>query len=242
MKPIFLVSLVVSFSFKTHRYLGNTLCSLNSILNDKLNNSCGEASIWADKVKRSDFYKWTSRLHYTGITSCQENYTKEDGNKDCGTGCILSGILNTYNKRFNLSDEDNTKLFLHLTQDLFQPLHLYGIFRGGNNVVLTRNKNGRNKTLNLHQLLDGEIFNHFLETENYIPPSKTFCKNKNIFFNMEDALYKIVNNILPIGCEIYNRIPETKYIIFEDFYDKYMVKFLLDSYFKFTDEIFTYFL
>lgn len=246
MKIIYLVTSILGFSYNIHRYLGTNLCNLLqkdnkfTSLNETLQGeSCDQASIWADEVKLVYKYRWTSVLHFINIYECKKKYNIKYIENACNGGfCIYKGIINTYEGRYNnLNKTENIKLLLHLTQDFFQPFHIYGLFNGGNDLELIRNKNGRNKTVNLHQLFDDEMFEYFIKTENYVP-SVDLTKNLETCSNLHVLLLKNLENTMQIACDFYNKIPESGYVIFEELYDREKIKFLLDSYFDFAYNLF----
>jgi hypothetical protein len=105
-----------------------------------------KASTWADKIKREPKYCWTPPLHYISIFGCNHTLSSlEEEIKQYCEGkdnvCLYNGIK-AFSKPRNIEE---FKFLIHLTQDLFQPLHTYGPYRGGTkyNVVLhDKFKNG----------------------------------------------------------------------------------------------------
>lgn len=238
-----LFNFIVSFSYSVHDYLGKTTCNLlannSKIVYDKINNifttDCGEASIWADRVKRNSKYSWTKKLHYIKITECSvdtRNLMEYCKNKECIVFALINFINDLKVNNFTLlTKEETLKMVFHLIQDFSQPLHLYGNYSGGNGFKIIRNKNGRNKTTNLHSFYDKELIDHFLKESNYTP---SFNYSKNVQ-NIDSFVYSMIPDILLTACDIYTQISSTQYIIFEDFYNENKEKISenFDRYFYF---------
>lgn len=89
-------------------------------------------SAWADEIKRYNKYQYTKPWHYTDSLDnppyyCAiEPYEYNNGNN------LLDKIEEFYN-RSTLLTEFEFKMFVHMYQDLYQPLHTSGKLRGGNN-------------------------------------------------------------------------------------------------------------
>lgn len=248
----FLFLIVNCYSYDIHKYLGDTICenltqSQHKFLINFMGESCGNASVWADTVKREPGYTWTKEYHYINLLECRNNYTVNEISssveKNIFNGLTkftkyIIGTDTSVDKKLNKIE--SLKMLFHLTQDLFQPLHIYGIYVGGNTFKIIRNKKGRNRSLNLHSFFDRDLPKTFVKTSNYTftpnPDLEKIFKTKNF----EHVLADIINKNVIRGCEIYKKIPESKYIIFEDFYDeiKMLFKQLFDDYITFSIYLF----
>ena len=221
MKRYLLLSFVRCYGSKVHGHLANLLPTVltqyqhfNTLL--KLNGtSLYDASIWADKVKRTKKYAFTRSLHYTNIDSCKVNSLNITENSIIGA---INELTTEKGHRFShLPEREKLMFLIHFIGDLTQPLHVYGVGRGGNEIKVIRNKNGRNKKTNLHSLWDTEIPQTFILSGNYTPTLK------NVTF------VDVVNYNLKVSCEkIYNFTDN--YILFEDYYDPEVVKEMFDNY------------
>ncbi len=84
------------YSWKMHRYLGNTLAqNMDPQLYDTVTSYTGplaNASIWADQVKNNRKYTWSKSLHYININNTCENPKIISCER-----CIYTGILNMTN-------------------------------------------------------------------------------------------------------------------------------------------------
>lgn len=241
MKIIFFSISIYAFSYNMHRYLGDNLCKLlekdgNTGINNTLQEPCSEASLWADKVKSEQKYKWTSKLHYINLYECNAKIDEDYIQKECKEEkCIVPAIIKSFNKEYPLNKEENLKFLIHIAQDFFQPLHIHGAYGGGNGYMITRNKKGKNKTMNLHQFFDGELFEHFVKKENY-KPVINHCVNYD--YNIKSVVYKRIKKSMDIACYFYTKLSGKRYIIFEDFYERDVIRQVLDDYFYFSYNMF----
>jgi hypothetical protein len=235
----FLISSIFSFSYKTHSFLGKiTEEYLDKYNNDILftiksnigNISLAEASVWADKIKNKPEYKWSKTLHYIDIMTCEDHKIEELNRKYCENNCISSIIMeyvfdlkNTNYKRIEIgSKSDNVNYFkflIHFLQDFNQPLHIVGFNRGGNNFKLIRNKNGRNKTINLHSFWDSEIPEYLLNNLEWNYLKELPSKNINTILDYNIYLLEIMDINKRIACDfIYGaKWNNVNYIRFEDY-------------------------
>lgn len=170
-----LINFVDCFGFKFHTFLGKSLdrhfenynktLYLNILKN--LNYSKFEnVSTWADRIKTNGKYSWTRELHYIDIEECGQ---LKNPIKFCERGCILKSLdYLSHNNYANLTTFENWALLLHLTQDLFQPLHSCGFFRGGNDkyfILKRRSKNTKGRKINYHQLFDSFLPEYFFSLQ-----------------------------------------------------------------------------
>jgi hypothetical protein len=221
MKGYLLLSFARCYGSKIHGHLSSLLPNVlsqrqhfNTLM--KLNGtSLYDASVWADKVKRTKKYSFTSKLHYTNINTCSVESLNTTGNSVIGA---IHELTTGEGGRFkNLSEKEKLMFLIHFIGDISQPLHVYGAGRGGNDIKVIRNKNGRNKKTNLHSLWDSEIPQTFISSNTYSPSIKN------------TSLLDVVNFNLNVSCQkIYDFTDD--YILFEDYYDPEIVKRMFDNY------------
>lgn len=258
--PLFFINFLNSsfcYNFKTHNYLGNILENYlekndtNMFYNVKgiLLEPLGNASIWADKVKFQKDYAWTRQLHYIDILECNKEKSISDIRVDhyCEHKCITSALQNfTFLLKYQLKNNDadilnNTisnrdlfKFILHFLQDFNQPMHLMGFYRGGNSYTIIRNKNGRNKTMNLHSLWDSELPEYFIENYGPYIPYKVEIQKINNQKDYKEMLMKILNKNLNITCSkqlgVSDGNSSMHYIIFEEYFKENELRLLFDNY------------
>lgn len=226
----------LSFGYFTHEFLGELTKNYMSqhypsqffkIANLTNNASFSEMSIWADKVKRTKQWSWTRNLHYINILECNlNNDLSTIIHKYCKNKCITDSLTNfTTHLKFQPFIIENFKFLLHFSQDFNQPLHLYGVYRGGNSFKVIRNKNGRNKTTNYHYLWDSEIPEYFIRNFNYTPFVNIV--EFNTIHDYTAYIYDILKINMKIPCQT-NFL--TDYIIFEKYFNKNSIKLLFDNY------------
>lgn len=237
MLTILFASMVAGYSYKIHRFLGNMLGAhletnypviYNKVLEDLDGSPIGEASVWADKVKRTKKYYWTKKLHYTNIDACS---ITEDGIEDvCPDGCIYTFINDLVDRKYtDLSPGESIKFLLHSLQDINQPLHVYNRDRGGNSFKLIRNKNGRNRTMSLHSLWDNEIPSYYIKN--------FYSKKKHMnILTYNTTLVDVINFNLILDCTYVYNITDN-FIIFEKYFNPLIVRALFDNYISVTVSI-----
>jgi len=245
-KILLLIPFVHGYAFKTHSYLGELteryLKSHEPGILYKLENdiqmSLANASIWADKVKNTKEYAWTRQLHYIDIMECN-NITKEIDHKYCKNHCVTSSILDytaqlaqsqLYTAEHELTRAEKIKFLIHYIQDFNQPMHLIGYERGGNGYKIIRNKNNRNKTTNLHSLWDSELPEFFIENFEYTGLTKNVSDVSTID-EYYTFLLEIMNKNYNIACNyIYGEWKNIHYIKFEDYFKQEHTRMLFDNY------------
>jgi hypothetical protein len=233
---------VKGFSYKTHSYLGKVEFDkeiLSLIKIDIGNISLSEASTWADKIKSRKEYQWTKQLQCSrneNVKDTVEKYCEEN----CITSAIMEYIFRLKNDRmklftfgcfeYSLSLEESFKFLLHFLQDFSQPLHLIGYDRGGNGFKLIRNRDGRNKTTNLHFLWDSEIPEYF--TNNFVWNTRSIKERK--FQDMNEYYDFLLNILKPnknVACDyIYGKYGDNAYIIFEEYFNEEYQRMLFENY------------
>jgi hypothetical protein len=196
---------------------------LTSRIKTNINMSIQDISSWADSIKKNPNYRWTKILHYINTNdNAENNYCKVEINLDKPN---LYNALQNYTQRLlnkTLRTDEDLKFFVHFYQDLFQPLHMSGIYRGGNNYSL----NYFGKSSNLHEVWDSLILrdrikefrdkdiyiNYLLQNYKKIKPFLSFDYKYWIERNNEincNFVYKDLSNNL-VTLNYYNT---NKYVI-----------------------------
>lgn len=232
----FLFSFVNCYSYKTHGYLGltveqelkntfpNVLERIKTKITDK---DFSNISTWADRIKRTKQYAWTRQLHYIDITECNENNIPKLIERYCENNkCIPKAMISLFSgKMGNLTIEERFNFLMHFTQDINQPLHLYGFYRGGNSFKVVVNRNGRNKTTNYHYLWDSIIPEHYIKVHN--PQIKY-----EIIDNFDNVQYeKLLYNIVKINLGMTCKKDFSSYIIFEEYFNEKIMETLFYNYY-----------
>jgi hypothetical protein len=122
-------------------------------LND-FNNSMGTASIYPDIIKRRPEHSWTRQLHYYDIENDPPEFCGRMVFPPANSSNLMSGLEMLLE---NLEGKCSSKLFfalyIHLIEDMHQPLHLTGKDRGGNERWFEKD----GKKWNLHRFWDWQI-------------------------------------------------------------------------------------
>lgn len=169
---------LILFYDSFHRFLGNLLFQKYPMIFIKNNISSASeaesASVFADTVKFTKEYSFTRTWHYIDvpIDYCNQTTEKIQAYLETqnNTG-ILKGLFNGTNQ---------FKFALHFLQDLVQPFHSIGYFKGGNKIYgMVDDKNQ-----SLHALWDNTLPLIF----------KKNCKNKKSLENTKTPknIYKSV--------------------------------------------------
>jgi hypothetical protein len=126
--------------------------------------SLADASTWADENSRQ--IRGSAAWHFVNVRISARHYDP----RDCrSSGCVVSKIPEF---RAILTDQSAPlarrrlalRFFIHLVQDLHQPLHVADRNdRGGNNLQL---RYGRYENTNLHQVWDSGLFSQCYRNEN----------------------------------------------------------------------------
>lgn len=151
---------VLSFYKEGHSLIGETLDNLlseNVIANLNLNGSLKEMSPWADAIRTNPKFNWAKPLHYI-TTNTDENHTNGECsvNVNAFEGHNLYSALVNYTNRISNKEtrtEEDLKFFIHFYQDLYQPLHMSSMYRGGNQVSV----DFFGRDTNLHGVWDGYL-------------------------------------------------------------------------------------
>lgn len=162
-------------------------------------------SPWADKVKYIPEYSWTRPYHYIDTQDsppeyCNVNTTSSELQK----GNLMKGL-----ELFkNYTTVNDFKFFVHLYQDLYQPLHSSGIYRGGNDLDIVF----LGKKTSLHSLWDSLLLKH---RETNVKDYKEYLirkfrgKMKNVNCSDFEEIMKQNNQL---NCDIVYTFPKDKVI------------------------------
>lgn len=127
------------------------------LLADEPDSTLAGVSIWADEIRDTPEYQWTTSMHWVNFPQGQCRY---DAATQCNDGrCVVEAI-----KRFQkeLADPDADlaqrrialKFLVHFVGDIHQPLHAgYAADRGGNQFQINYLREG----WNLHSVWDSLI-------------------------------------------------------------------------------------
>jgi hypothetical protein len=187
------------------------------------------ASSWADQSSIKKKFPWSKRLHYINLESCHLSLSDIDFQKDT----LVTALLNYTNSlKYNVNSKDEQKIqmkfLMHFLQDFNQPMHVYGKFRGGNNLKIHFvNNNNTTKTVSLHTIWDSILPEYFIKNEDYTLPNIKQVSFSGMF-QYKDYLVKnlVLNN--KIACNAYTNINKTVY--FKEYYDKRIIRELFDRY------------
>jgi len=133
----------------------------------------GLASRWADAIKGNPAYRWTSPFHYYDIEndpplSCGK-FLPPASNRSINLYNGVKRALNNHtcsSKRKTCNrcgSKFHNGMMMHLLQDAFQPLHLTGKARGGNEVWFVKN----GTKYNLHKFWDTNVLEMHLKDVGY---------------------------------------------------------------------------
>jgi hypothetical protein len=227
--------LINCYSSKGHSYLGNLLKEYTLIFEPKIYNLLSRLypdikkdSVWADTIKNQNEFIWTKKLHYIDIEECPFVYTPDIFLKYCQEGCITSAIeyfvkQSVYDIKSGMFNSKSHKFLLHFLQDLSQPYHLYGKFRGGNDYRIKLIINGFIRNTNLHFLYDSLLMDFYIKTEVFSLENIEYEKN------IKNSLYTIAAENAKTGCVVF---PEEQVVIFENYYNKEVINTLIRNYLK----------
>jgi hypothetical protein len=248
MRLFVLISFICCYAYKSHTFLGfiadeylstNEPIIYNKITTQLNGQTIASVSTWADKVKQKQ--QWSKKLHYIDILECnKDNYTDKIVDKYCGKGCIVNTIIdytlqvkqlnnlliiqdNSYKPKEPPTNEEKLKFLIHFIQDFNQPMHLLGYDNGGNKMEIIVNRNGRNRTTNMHAFWDQIIPEYYIK--NYYKYNDTKIANNNL--NVHQLVYIVLNKNMKIGCKVY---PKTNYIKFESYFNENNLHELFDNY------------
>jgi hypothetical protein len=223
----------VGYGADMHRYLGvqlyNNIGSSLNITRDDIK----QYSVWADIIKRKPQYTWSRPLHYIDMNEC--------GNANigryCENNCIYSAILNEtntiYMERKNNDITESFKFLIHFLQDLFQPMHVYGPYRGGNDFHVTVKMNNSIKKTNLHYLWDTLFPLYYLRKNGTTDLRVTETYNFSSMLEFEAKLQYYIYNMNKISCKVSDL--KSSMIDLNEYYNrfKYDFGYLLQNYINF---------
>jgi hypothetical protein len=231
------------YGSEMHRYLGNQVQHQLNITNNSFSNLADD-SVWADIVKRKPNYAWSRQLHYIDINECNNNECNNNEcviDKYCDNNCIYTAILNETNTLYMEGyNEESFKFLLHFLQDLFQPMHVYGPYRGGNDLHIHLIRNGSVKSTNMHYLWDTIFPVHYLHSTN---ASDLLVNKVYKFDNMNTYgvyLARIVMDMSKMSCRA-SYLKSTT-IDFDNYFSKFENEFkdLLQKFINFSTSTFKF--
>jgi hypothetical protein len=119
------------------------------------------ATSWADKIKRTKGYGWTSKLHYVKAKMNEKCSIEMD--RDClNDNCSIGAINNFTFILANSADKLEALLFfIHFIGDLHNPLHNCDKLGGGNGQKVLFG----HKHTNLHSVWDGLILEKWIKQQ-----------------------------------------------------------------------------
>jgi hypothetical protein len=122
---------------------------------------------WADTVRYtthpfSEPFHYTNPTHNPEIGYCSYNYGRDCANELCVVGAVFnySEIL-THSSYPLIELEEALKFLTHFASDIHNPLHVCGIYTGGNDYILSF----YGVKTNLHKVWDTDIPERFLDLE-----------------------------------------------------------------------------
>lgn len=212
---------------------------------DAFNGSLGLASVWADVLKRNPKYRWTSVLHYYDIdndppsycgifeppksnrslnlynevgralrnaTSCEPNHVS--GHRSSEFARQVPARVGTPQTTCCASKFHSSMLW-HLLQDFYQPLHLTGKARGGNEIWFVKN----GKRYNLHRFWDSGVLdllmkdvlgynytdtqavNYFYEKMSTVKLPEDACNGEDVV-SINGYIFSKAQKILDSNCQL----------------------------------------
>ncbi|HEY9703569.1 MAG TPA: S1/P1 nuclease [Allocoleopsis sp.] len=203
-----------------HTIIGNVVDILLEKDGVSLPFSVGNVSGWADTVK---FQKpWSRKMHYISSYDSPPQYCGNISFSNKSSVNLYNSLTN-YTYRIIKRKEpllENFYFFIHLYQDLFQPLHMSSDkYRGGNNYSVIY----RGKETNLHTVWDNLILRDTVSEHNSTKNFIDYLVNKSLLYTPKHTfdyqalitsnnkincnnVYIFENNILDDSYYITNRI------------------------------------
>lgn len=228
-KTIFLnlcfLPVVSGFYKKGHELIGEmTDIMLSKDIKDNIGLSIEKVSSWADSIRRDRSYSWANNLHFIVTPDDAEKNFCDIPVFDDKERNLYTALQNYTSRLLNKEErqEEDLKFFVHFYQDMFQPLHISGIYRGGNQYKV--DFFGRKG--NLHEVWDYLILRNRMNEkggkEKYMKYLLEYSKNIQPLNSFDFKYWMRRNNRL--NCEfVYNNI---SFNITEAYYDKN--KYLID--------------
>jgi hypothetical protein len=157
------------------------------------NRSIVEFANWADDIRNNPNYSWSSSYHYVNPEhNPLLNICSFSPFRDCEDGeCVIWAIYN-YTIQLKTNDPmydtfEALKFLVHFVVDIHQPLHVCGIYKGGNDFPVKF----YNSSTNLHKLWDSQMMNKVIKEE------------------MSDSVDNYIQYLLKkLSNEWFNNIPE----------------------------------
>jgi len=137
---------------------------VRSSLGPTYNESLGPAATWADEVKTTSEFSWSSILHFVDAldnppTSCSVSQSRDCADNKCILGAIANYTARVVDTRLSATQRQEALKFLdHFIGDIGQPLHVEAVAAGGNGISVQCN----GTTSNLHAVWDSGLINRLL--------------------------------------------------------------------------------
>ena len=188
-----------------------------------MNESLGDISTWADRVKKLPHYRWTSVLHYSDIPNDPPGNCSVVSNSTLPHERNLISYVTVYQQRlekYPCASQFYFNMMVHMLQDLFQPLHLTGKERGGNDRQIIVN----GTTYNLHTFWDSSLLDYTLKRElgkGYnLQEAVSYFVNRSSYVITEksnqtfvEELFQTANSVLHQNCNLVWRYDSDDYLI-----------------------------
>ena len=245
-----IVSYVNGYFGHTHRFLGKSLAkNLNDTPSKQFVeryvgiNNLDKISTWADTIKRKPEFRWTQTLHYIDVEMCMRPVSRKDIVSSCHNNCIYTAILNMTNElrcnqKFLTRDQTITdiKLLIHFLQDMFQPMHTYGGHhtRGGNDwKIIVIFPDGKKKATNMHTLWDSILPEYYIKHFHPLVTASVHRRQFSDIFQFEEYLKNTISKVLSVACRKIDTIISNNTVIFDDYFEPEVFKFLFQHYINF---------
>lgn len=224
---ILLLSVVSSYYKQGHSLIGElTDKLLDKNIKNKIGISIKKISPWADSVRRNPSYRWANPLHFinTGDNAEENNCFVNSFNDTTNLYTSLTNYTERLSNKETRTEED-LKFFVHFYQDLYQPLHMSGMYNGGNSLKL----NFFGRKTNLHQTWDYLILRNRIKEmgkkKKYLKHLMSLSKIVVPYKSFDFKFWIIHNNKL--NCN--NVYKDLDYNVTEEYYEtnKYIIEYLI---------------
>lgn len=200
---------VLSFYKEGHSLIGEIVDNMISEqAKANINMSLKIISPWADSIRKNSTYNWAKPLHYI-TTNVDENHTKGECsvNPKAFDGNNLYSALVNYTNRISNKEtrtEEDLKFFVHFYEDLYQPLHMSSMYRGGNQIDI----DFFGRDTNLHGVWDGYLLRNRIKEKGkkkkYIEYILEETKNRQAYKPFDYKFWISHNNQINCCCVYYN--------------------------------------
>lgn len=246
-----LLSFNNAYFSQTHNYLGHKLSieiQNNTSLYNKLVNyinvkDLGYMSSWADRIKNGNNYKWAKHHHYIDLPGdqCQKKITKNYIYNLCKNDCIYTSFLNMtndlkYNKNYVRNITEHLYFLIHFFQDFHQPMHIYGDYRGGNDMYIILNYFNKSLKTNVHSLWDKYIPEYYIKNTKAIKTTLDTLDTTKLkdITDFEKYMLSHLQKLFDIACNVTTIFKTSNKIIFTEYYNENIIRQLFEYYFTFS--------